>query len=273
VKAIELQRWIEKELPNPVPQDHVDGISAGNPDAEVRGVAVTFLPSLEVLRQAAARDLNFIIGHEPIFYTHPWLYPKGDWFQIPIPEEDLAEKMATPPGLEKQKLVKEHDLVSFRLHDAWNDFPDRGEGVAIERTLGWVGKRITQEAWIYELEPQTLEELAAYVARKLGKRGIQYIGDPKRIIRRVSLDWGSPGAINIILNDLKYQCDAAITGEVVEWRDVEFARDANVALILGGHHATETPGMLWFCEWLKERQPGLRVEYIDAGDPDRYLVL
>jgi putative NIF3 family GTP cyclohydrolase 1 type 2 len=112
MKAIDLHHWLEQELPNPVPQDHVDGISAGNPETEVRGVAVTWLPNLDVLRRAAAGGLNFIIGHEPAFYHHPWDYPKGDWYQIPMPEEDLAEKMATPPGLEKQRLIKENDLVT-----------------------------------------------------------------------------------------------------------------------------------------------------------------
>jgi putative NIF3 family GTP cyclohydrolase 1 type 2 len=273
VKAIELQQWIEKELPNPVPEDGVDDIFAGDPQTEVRGVAITFLPNLFVLQEAARRGLNFVIGHEPVFYHHPWDYPKGDDYQTSMPADDLQEKMNTPPGKAKQQIIKEHDLVSYRLHDAWNDFPDRGMGVPFEKLLGWQGKRITQDAWIYEIPPTPLKDLAEDVAKKLGKRGIRLIGDPDRIVKRVSLDWGSPGAIGILTRGLKYGTDAAITGEVIEWRDVEFARDVGIALILGGHHATETPGMRYFYDWLVERRPDLRIEYIDAGDPDVFITL
>lgn len=271
MKAFELQQWLEEKLPNPVPQDKVDGIFAGDPQAKVRGVAVTFLPTVYVLEQAARKDLNFVIGHEPVFYHHPWNYPKGDNYMIPMPDTDLEEKKATPPGLAKQKIIKEHDLVSYRLHDAWNDFPDRGMGVAIEKVLGWQGKRITQDAWIYELPPVSLKGLAKEVGEKLGKRGIRFVGDPDRIVKRVSLDWGSPGPIEIFTRGLRYGCDAAITGEVQEWRDVDFARDLNMGLILGGHHATETPGMRYFYEWFVQNRPDIRAEYIDAGDPDHFV--
>jgi putative NIF3 family GTP cyclohydrolase 1 type 2 len=273
VKAIELQQWIEERLPNPVPEDGVDGIFAGDPQTEVRGVAITFLPNIYVLEEAARRDLNFVIGHEPIYYHHPWNYPKGDDYQIPAPEDDLRDKMNTIPGKAKQKLVKEHDLVFYRLHDAWNDFPDRGMGPPFEKVLGWQGKRHTQDAWIYDIPPTPLEALATDVGRKLGKNGIRFVGDPQHIVKRVSLDWGSPGAIEILKRGLRYGTDTAITGEVIEWRDIEFARDVGIALILAGHHATETPGMRYFYDWLVERRPDLRIEYVDAGDPDVFLTL
>ena len=61
MKAIEFQHWIEQQLPNPVPEDGVDGIFAGDPQTEVRGVAITFLPNLFVLQEASRRGLNFVI--------------------------------------------------------------------------------------------------------------------------------------------------------------------------------------------------------------------
>jgi putative NIF3 family GTP cyclohydrolase 1 type 2 len=263
VKAIELQQWIEEQLPNPVPGGGVDGIFAGDPQTEVHGVAITFLPNLFVLQEAARRGLNFVIGHEPIFY-HQTGYPK-------MSLEDLQENMNTLPGKATQQIIKEHNLVSYRLHDAWNDFPDRGMGPPFEKLLGWQGKRITQDAWIYEIPPTPLKRLAAEVGKKLGKNGIRFVGDADRTVKRVSLDWGSPGAIEILTRGLEYGTDAAITGEVAEWRDFEFARDAGIALILAGHHATETPGMRAFYDWLVKRQPDLRIEYIDAGDPDEFM--
>jgi putative NIF3 family GTP cyclohydrolase 1 type 2 len=57
---------------------------------------------------------------------------------------------------------------------------------------------------------------------------------------------------------------------VVEWRDLEFARDSGMAMITGGHCATETPGMRAFSEWLKGRFPDVPIEYVDTVDPDRF---
>lgn len=272
MKAYELKNWIEEKLPNPVPQDNVDGIFAGDSKTEVKGVAITFLPNICVLEKAAEKGLNFIIGHEPIFYSHPWFYPNGDNYMVPMMEAELEQKKSSPPGVRKQKIINENNLVFYRLHDAWNDFPDRGMGIALEKVLGLEGKRITQEAWIYEISQTNLVSLAKEISVKLGKKGIQFIGDPQKVVKRLSLDWGSPGAIDILNRGLAYDIDVAITGEVIEWRDVEYARDVDISLILGGHHSTETPGMKFFFEWFKKNMPEIPAEYIDAGDPDLFIV-
>jgi len=127
--------------------------------------------------------------------------------------------------------------------------------------------------YIYELDPLPLQKLAEDVTRKLGKSGVRFVGNPEQLIQRVTLDWGSPGAIDIILRALAHGCDAAITGEVIEWRDIEFARDAGIALITAGHCATETPGMRAFYDWFKPHWPELRVEYIDSVDPDMFITV
>ena len=195
------------------------------------------------------------------------MYPYGD--NTHIPAGILESKKATPPAQAKQRVIQQHDLVVYRLHDGWDQFPTCGMGYALADTLGWTDRRIPNE-YIYDVGPITLHDLAAYVAQKLGKPGIRYVGDPERVVRKVTLDWGSPGPIDIILRALAHGCDASVTGEVVEWRDIEFARDAGIGLITGGHH-DETPGMLGFYHWFKPQWPDLQVEYIDAGDPDRFI--
>lgn len=269
MKAHELHEWIARMAPTPWPQDDVDGIMAGDPEAEVRGVAVTWLPNLDILQRAAQKNLNFVIAHEPVYYYHPYMYPYGDSYHVPA--GDLESKKATPPAQAKIQVIQQHNLVVYRLHDGWDQFPTHGMGYALAETLGWSDRRIANQ-YIYEVGPITLHDLAAHVARRLGKPGIRYVGDPARIVHKITLDWGSPGAIDIILRALAHGCDASVTGEVVEWRDIEFARDAGVALITGGHHATETPGMMSFYHWFRPQWPGLQVEFIDAGDPDRFLL-
>jgi len=271
MNANELHHWLAQAAPNPYPDDQVDGIMGGDPTAQVRGVAISWLPNLELLQKCAALDLNFIIVHEPLFYWHPYYYPAGT--EIRFPAVDLHEKMATPPAQAKLKLIRDHDLVVYRMHDGWDQFPEHGIGHALARTLGWSDRRIDAKEYIYELPPTRLRDLATEVGRKLDKEGLRFIGDPDRVVRKVTLDWGSPGPVEIILKALRHGCDAAITGEVLDWRDVEFARDAGVAWILGGHQATETPGMQSFYRWFKAAWPGLRVEYVGVPDPDRFLLV
>ena len=267
MRAIDLHQFLAHEAPPHTPEEEVDGIMAGDPDAEISGIAVTWLPNVDVLERAANSGLNFVIAHEPVFYHHPYFYPYGD--ERHVPALDLPEKLATPPGQRKQRLIADNNLVVYRLHDGWDQFPEFGMGYALARALGWSDVQISPD-YIYSPPEAPLRQIAAHIAARLGKSGIRYIGDPDLQVRRISLDWGSPGAIDIVMRAKKHGCDAALTGEVVEWRDLEFARDSGVALITGGHCATETPGMRACCDWLKSRLPDMRIEYVDTIDPDHF---
>ena len=46
----------------------VDQFMAGDPDAEVHGIATTWLATNARLREAASLGLNFVIAHEGAFY-------------------------------------------------------------------------------------------------------------------------------------------------------------------------------------------------------------
>lgn len=274
MKAIDLHHWIERNAPPYTPEDGVDGIMGGDPDTEIRGIAVTWLPNLDVLKRCAATGLNFIIAHEPLFYWHPFYYPAGDEFHFPA--DDLERKKATPPGRAKQTVIDEANLVVYRLHDGWDQFAKLGMGYALADWLGWSAHAVS-DRYIYALPPTRLADLASSVAAKLGKRGLRFVGDPGQIVQKVTLDWGSPGAIDILQRAHANGCDAAITGEVVEWRDVEFARDIGVSLITAGHYATETIGMRSFHGWFQAQMAALNldlpIEYVDCHDPDHFVVV
>jgi putative NIF3 family GTP cyclohydrolase 1 type 2 len=267
MRASDMHEWLAREAPPHTPEDEVDGIMAGAPDEEVRGIAVTWLPNQKVLERAAAKGLNFVIAHEPVYYHHPWFYPYGDDTQVPA--EDLQQKLATPQAQAKRRVIEENGLVVYRFHDGWDQYPRYGTGHALAARLGWTEKQVAPD-YIFEPGPAPLAALAADIAMKLGKGGIRYTGDPDTEVRRISLDWGSIGGIGVVERAMRHGCQAALTGEVIEWRDLEFARDAGLAIITGGHCATETPGMEACCDWLKTRFPDMPVEYIDTEDPDRF---
>lgn len=63
-----------------------------------------------------------------------------------------------------------------------------------------------------------------------------------------------------------------VAGESSEWETVEYVRDAMLegrhkALILLGHDTSEEIGMENCARWLKIVFPGLKVDYVPAGEP------
>src|SRR5216683_307975 len=68
--AREVIARIQAHVGVPWQQETVDTFKAGNPDTEVKGIAVTMMATFDVLQRAAAAGQNLIITHEPTFYNH-----------------------------------------------------------------------------------------------------------------------------------------------------------------------------------------------------------
>jgi len=68
--AREVVTRIQAHVGIPWMTETVDTFKAGNPDTEVKGIAVTMMATLDVLQRAAAAGQNLIITHEPTFYNH-----------------------------------------------------------------------------------------------------------------------------------------------------------------------------------------------------------
>ena len=84
----------------------VDTFKAGNPDTPVTGIAVTMMATLDVLQRAAANHQNFIITHEPTFFSH----------------QDQPEGMdeSDPVWTQKRAFIEQNHLVVWRFHDHWH---------------------------------------------------------------------------------------------------------------------------------------------------------
>jgi len=46
-----------------------DTFKAGDPETEVKGIATTFMATLDLLERAHAAGMNFVITHEPTFWS------------------------------------------------------------------------------------------------------------------------------------------------------------------------------------------------------------
>lgn len=119
-----------------------DIIAAGNPENLVTGIVTTFMPTFDVLQEAVRLGANFIISHEPTWFTGN---DATDWCQ-----EDSVYQA-------KRRYLERHGITIWRLHDHMHMGSDTDyiyKGLLDE--LGWHQYLQPDEEcpWVYEI-PET----------------------------------------------------------------------------------------------------------------------
>ncbi len=242
----------------------VDGFLAGDPDAPVRGVAVTMMATFDVLQRAAARGLDLVVTHEPLYFDHQGA------------SDDVLAAEGDPVHAAKAAFVAEHGIRVLRAHDAWHDRRPDGILTGTARALGWLDAGRADEPGVYDVAPTTLGALAAHVAQSLGARALRYVGDPAAAVSVVGLQ---PGFVGLERNRhllARPDVDVLVLGEGHEWETGEYAADAVTAgvcagVVVVGHVPSEQEGMAEAARWLTDLLPGLPVELVAAEDPFRTL--
>ncbi len=235
----------------------VDGLIAGDANTPVTGVASTMMATYAVLKRAAAQNLNFVVTHEPTFWSH---------------QEDVSMVQNDPLYLEKLAFIKEHKLVTFHFHDHWHRRKGR-DGIAegMMRRLGWTNYADENEPQRFTIPPTTVEKLAAVMRDKLKAKTIRVIGRPDMAVSKVKTSWGYaqkfPG-VNILNGDI----DVFVVGETWEWELQEYVADLvaagrNKALIMVGHVESEQWGMEYCTEWLKGFISEVPVKFLEMPEP------
>ena len=244
----------------------VDGFLAGDPDAPIRGVAVTVMATLDVLHRAAERELDLVVTHEPLYFDH-----QGASDAVLATEGD-------PVYAAKSAFVADHGLVVLHLHDAWHDRRPDGILTGTARALGWLGTERADAPGIYDLPRTTLGALAAHVAQSLGARALRYVGDPRTPVSAVGLQPGFQGFERNRHLLARPDVDVIVLGEGHEWETGEYAADAVTAgvcagVVVVGHTPSEQEGMAEAGRWLAGLVPEVPVELVAAADPFRTVVV
>ena len=202
-----------------------DKFLAGSPDAEVKGIATTYAPSLEMLEKAVAAGKNMIVTRESPFWTRA-VQPHGTSpgfvgpaFANHVYAEAAAAAMSKagpapeggPPGqaqalaafqkdavnVKKHEYIAANNLIVYRLFDNWNALePDRQmQGLA--KALGWDKsyKAASGTPWAtnngsFAVPPATLKEAAIAIKKKLGSKSIRVAGHPDTHVSRAALGHG-----------------------------------------------------------------------------------
>jgi putative NIF3 family GTP cyclohydrolase 1 type 2 len=244
--------------------DGVDTFKAGAPMTPVRGIAVSAMATLDVLKKAVSAQANLIISCEPTFYS------KAD------SAAPAAARRGTPAAPDaiftaKNEFIQKNNLVVWRFSDHWRARVPDPLVVGLSDALGWGKLRAADDPRRITMTGTTLEALASDLKRKLNSRGgIRVIGDPKLRVSKIGLLPGTTPIQSAL--SLFPLVDVIIAGEVREWESAELARDKvsageRKALVLLGRVVSENPGMNECAKWLKTIVPEVRTTWIPVDDP------
>jgi len=255
--AAEVIQRIQKHYPVGPPPNTVDTVKGGDSATAVTGIAVTFLDTMDVLREANKRGLNLVITHEPTFYNHL---------------DDTKFFANDPVYREKLAYIQEHKMVVFRFHDQMHSISPDPVGMGLVEALGWQKYMNGGDPFHLTIPRTTLLQLSRELASKLNARSVRVVGDPSLSVTRIATIPGAAGTQKQILDLRKDEVEVLLVGEVPEWETISYVRDASEqgrhkALVLLGHEVSEEEGMKLILDDIHTLFPSLPVAHLPAGQP------
>ncbi|WEG11870.1 Nif3-like dinuclear metal center hexameric protein [Pullulanibacillus sp. KACC 23026] len=232
----------------------VDTLKAGALETLVTGIAVSFMPTYEVIQKAVEIGANLLITHEGVFFSH--------WDKLASDFNRVYDK--------KQKLINDSGIAIFRLHDYIHRFQPDGITNGLVEALEWDNyvEEHQPVATILSIPEMTVQEVGKYVKNKLGIEYIRCVGNLSMPCSRVGLLVGYRGGGETAIPLFeKYHLDLVLYGEGPEWETPEYVRDAisqgdHKALLIVGHAESEEPGMKGLARTIKEEWPSIPVHFI-----------
>ncbi|MGG4552502.1 Nif3-like dinuclear metal center hexameric protein [Paenibacillus humicus] len=247
--------------------DTCDQLVSGNPDMQVTGIVTSFMATVDVIKEAISLGANMIITHEPTYYTGA---DRLDWVG-----ED-------PVYLAKKKWIDDYGIAIWRYHDHMHMAqPDRIYA-GLLKEIGWEKHQANEGSpWIYVIEQTTVGELAQFFKQKLSMDTLRIVGNPHMPCSRIGILVGG-GSLGLGQEYMPMQLmreqnlDVMVCGEITEWTLCAYVNDAamlgmNKAMLIVGHERSEEWGMKHMADWLQPLVSDIRVSFVDAKEPFRYL--
>ena len=267
---------IEKTGLKPLPQEKTcDRLMAGSYDMEVTKIVTTFMATVDVIRRAADIGANFIITHEPTWFTG---MDTTEWLK-----ED-------PVYLQKKRLLEENKIAVWRFHDHMHMGTEDGIYRGFEKEFGWdIYKMAEPEASelkhfgaCYSIPEISLENLSQLFKERLGMDVVQIVGKPDMVVKRVGVLVGG-GSLGLGVEERpmllmrERNLDLVICGDITEWTLSAYVRDAaalglNKGMLVLGHERSEECGMKYLGEWMHSITGGMEIVFLDAGEPFEYIL-
>ncbi len=271
---------IKKTGVPPIPlKDTCDRLMAGSWDMEMKGIAMTFMATVDVIKKATALGANLIITHEPTWFTG---MDETDWL------------VGDEVYLRKKQLIEETGVAIWRFHDHMHFDQQDGIYRGFDQETGWAQYRMpilydpAGPAFLkgrfdgcYEIPKTTLRGLCEELKQSIGMTVMRVIGDPDMPVSRVGVLPGG-GSLGLGVEQMpmllmrRRNLDVILCGDITEWTLPAYVRDAaqlglNKAIIVLGHERSEEPGMKRLGEWMKDIAGDIPLYFTDAEEPFIYL--
>jgi putative NIF3 family GTP cyclohydrolase 1 type 2 len=152
----------------------VDQILFGDPHMEVKGITVSWMPTLSNLKEALKNQCNIFITHEPLFAAK--IDEKGNIIDSPIVKDPharwvIGKRTITPNDIwvKKMEWLETSSLTVIRCHDFWDNYPDIGVHRAWANWLGFTDPPIKIDGYyeLHRIPETTLEKLCRQILEKL----------------------------------------------------------------------------------------------------------
>ncbi|MBS1850569.1 MAG: Nif3-like dinuclear metal center hexameric protein [Acidobacteria bacterium] len=255
--AREVVARIRKHVGVPWRTPTADDFKIGDPDAPITGITTTFMSTLDLLQRSAAAGNNFVISHEPTFWS----------------AADVVSDLRDNPLYHlKLDFIAKHKMVVWRFHDHWHARrPSDGIFAGWDRAMGWENYRVKSDnpfSIQYAIPETSLEDLARDMRKKLNVRSMRLVGDPKLPVTRV----GNGGHYILQCMPQLPKVDVLLVFEGREWEAPEYIRDAIAAgekkgLIQLPHEGGEEEGMRECALWLRTFVDEVPIAFLPSGDP------
>ena len=251
MKAHEIMKKLYDSCHEPLQQTQ-DVLKAGDPDREVRKIATTMFPTVDVIRQAAAWGADLLIVHEPLYFNHC--------------DNHSEESVET----EKRRLVEESGMTIYRFHDySHNVLPDvicKGilDGVQFDGEVVEWGYCLARVRLNNAMTPKQVAEL---LRDRLQLQNVRLCGNMDFETQDVSFIPGCAWWDEL----KKFDNRIFILGEICEWATAEYVRDAaalghNKAMIILGHVGSEREAMRFVANDLAQAYPQIKVRYFQTEE-------
>lgn len=251
---------------------HADeALGFGTASTPVTGIAVTWTPTLDVLRRAAAKRQNLVLSLEPPFWNGKATEGR------PV---GMAELAPDPTYKFKQAYLEQNRLSVLNVRDGWTGRSEDGQLRGLARALGWekyYRARAGMAPWARDnngflLPASRFGDLAKGVKQQLQAHTIRCIGDPAIQVAKVALTHGYflVSDLGRVLEDPAV--DVVICGEACEWEAAPYFMDLIASgqkkgMILLGSQVSSEPGCGELATWVRGFVSEVPVEWLPAGEP------
>lgn len=238
-----------------------DTFKCGDPEKEVKKVAVTMFPSYNTIKEAAQWGADLLVAHEPIYYNH---------------YDQTGHLEGKAVYLAKSKLIEESGMVICRLHDHMHHAKLDRIALGEMEYLGLPYRHTANPYYAvnrFELENEiSAGELLDRIKTVLGVKFARLVGSPENKVKNIAACFGTPGHIVDEINE--DGIDMVLAGESDEWSTCEYIRDMsdiglNKSMIIMGHCGSERAGMMYIEKYLRENlgDQGIEFLYLECGEP------